>query len=92
MKRKRKRSKKKITGSLVIAIWMLAITSIVSVWTMCLMGRCIDYGYTGDLIPLTSLLTLLQAGNAVVLRAYFSKSAKENTEGGIVYESAMRDL
>lgn len=91
MKRKRKRSKK-ITGSFIIAVWMLAITSVVSIWTMHLMGRCIEYGYTGDLIPLTSLLTLLQAGNAVVLRAYFSKSAKENTEGGIVYESAMRDL
>ena len=92
MKRRKKRSRKKVSGSHVIAIWMLAMTSVVSIWTLHLMGQCISYGFTGELLPLTALISLMQAGNGIVLTAYFRKSKAENTTGGIVYESAMRDL
>ena len=47
-------------------------------------------GFTGSLPYLTALIGALQAATAAVLTAYFSKSKAENTQGGIVYDTAVR--
>lgn len=44
--------------------------------------------YTGSLSYLAYPFTALSAAGAVILPAYFNKSAKENTAGGIVYDAA----
>lgn len=49
----------------------------------------IQRGYTGTLPYLTALIGALQAATAVVLAAYFGKSKAENTQGGIVYDTAV---
>lgn len=41
-----------------------------------------------DWTPLVALITSI-AGSVVSLLGYYAKSTKENTNGGIVYESAM---
>lgn len=79
------------TASKLIALWMLGLTTVVSAATLYLMRLCIVRDFSGALYPLSALITLCQAGNAVVLAAYYSKSKAENTKGGITYDAAMRE-
>lgn len=85
------RKKKKLTVSHILACWMLALTTGVSAATILLMYLCVKTGYTGALYALSALITLCQAGNAIVLSGYFQKSKAENTQGGITYDTAMLD-
>ena len=88
-KRVDKPQKKQLTASKLIALWMLGLTSVVSAATLYLMRLCIIRNFSGALYPLSALITLCQAGNAVVLASYFRKSKAENTKGGIVYDTAL---
>ena len=89
MSTKDKPTPKRWTGSKLIAFWMLGLTTAVSAATLYLMRLCIIRDFTGALYPLSALITLCQAGNAVVLAAYFRKSQAENTKGGITYDAAL---
>lgn len=91
MKKEKKEKSKWLTASKVIAFWMLGITTVVSDVTLLLMYLCIVNNFTGALYPLSALITLCQAGNAVVLGAITNKSKAENTKGGIVYDTAMKN-
>lgn len=91
-KRVEKPVKKPLTASKLIAIWMLGLTTVVSAATLYLMRLCIVRNFGGALYPLSALITLCQAGNAVVLAFYYNKSKAENTKGGITYDSAFTDL
>ena len=51
---------------------------------------CILRDFTGAMYPLTALITLCQAGNAVVLAFITDKSKAENTKGGITYDMAIK--
>lgn len=84
-----KPQKKRLTASKLIALWMLGLTTVASAATLYLMRLCVVRDFTGALYPLSALITLCQAGNAVVLAAYFSKSKAENTVGGITYDAAL---
>lgn len=88
-KRVDKPRKKQLTASKLIALWMLGLTSVVSAATLYLMRLCIIRDFGGALYPLSALITLCQAGNAVVLASYFYKSKAENTRGGITYDAAL---
>lgn len=79
-----------LTASKILAFWMLAMTSVVSVSTLILMRSCIRMNYTGALYPLSALITMCQAGNAFVLAKITDKSKAENTKGGIIYDSALK--
>ena len=81
---------KRITASKLTALWMLALTTAVWAVTLYLMRLCILRNFTGALYPLTALITLCQAGNAVVLTAITNKSKAQNTKGGITYDTAMK--
>ena len=81
--------KKWLTASKLTAFWMLALTTVVSLVTLYLMRLCILRDFTGALYPLSALITLCQAGNAVVLTAITNKSKAENTKGGITYDIAL---
>lgn len=82
--------RKKWTASKIIAAWMLGLTTVVSGATLYLMYLCVIRSFQGALYPLSALITLCQAGNAVVLAAYYSKSKAENTKGGITYDTAVK--
>lgn len=82
--------KKRVTASKITALWMLGLTTVVSAVTLYLMRICILRDFTGALYPLTALITLCQAGNAVVLTAITNKSKAENTKGGITYDTAIK--
>lgn len=57
---------------------------------MCLLA--VYRNYTGSLAYLTALIGVYNAATGHVLGKYMDKSKAENTAGGIVYDSAMRDI
>ncbi|MCI2105488.1 MAG: hypothetical protein LKK00_02030 [Intestinimonas sp.] len=90
MKQEKPKPRRWLTASKLIAFWMLALTTVVSAATLYFMRLCILRDFTGALYPLSALITLCQAGNAVVLTAITGKSKAENTKGGITYDTAMQ--
>ena len=86
---KRDDKRRWLTVSKLTAFWMLGLTSIVSAATLYLMYLCVVRNFSGALYPLSALITLCQAGNAVVLTAITNKSKAENIKGGITYDSAL---
>lgn len=70
----------------------LRVLTVDAVATFVVLGLCalsIVTQFEGALPYLTALITALQAVTGVVLSAYYKKSTMENTQGGIVYDSAM---
>jgi hypothetical protein len=82
MKRRRLSfAKRAITAYLVILAgfaFAIVILAYIAVWR----------NYLGSLSYLAYPFTALSAAGGAILPAYFSKSAKENTAGGIVYDAA----
>lgn len=85
-----KRLKARRTTSQTIALGILLVDGAATfvVLGICVLAVC--YRFDGALPYLTALIGALQAVTAVVLRAYFKKSEKENSVGGIVYDMAVR--
>ena len=81
---------KKRSMSHVIAVGVLLVDAgaVAAVLFLCYLSVC--RGFTGAMPYLTALIGALQAAAAVVLAAYFNKSKAENTQGGIVYDTAVR--
>lgn len=68
-----------------ILIWVLTFAFIA------LAFLCVLRGYTGSLPWLSVTLTGAWSAYGVSQAMYYNKSKAENTEGGIVYEAAMKD-
>lgn len=85
-----KQSKQAFSKTLLVQesalIWILSIAFIF------LAFYCVRKDYTGALPWLTITLTGAWTAYGVSQAMYYSKSAKENTVGGIVFESAMRQF
>lgn len=88
-KRLDKPEKKAWTTSKVIAIGVLVMDAVATLAVLALCGLAIVRQFQGALPYLTTLIGALQAATGYVLGHYFRKSAKENTKGGIVYDSAL---
>lgn len=72
------------------AVFVLLEDATVTAAVLYLCRLCIVLGYTGPLAFLSALIGLQQAKSAVVITAIVNKSKAENTEGGIVYDAALR--
>lgn len=81
---------KKLSGSRIIAYIVTTLDVLATLFTLYLCWLSVIKGYTGSLPYLTTLIGALQAATAIVLSAYYKKSTKENSVGGIVYDTAMR--
>nr|DAM07858.1 MAG TPA: hypothetical protein [Caudoviricetes sp.] len=66
-----------------VLIWVLSLAFVV------LAFRCVQSGYTGGLPWLAVTLTGAWTAYGVSQAMYYRKSEKENTTGGIVFETAM---
>ena len=64
-----------VLGTFALATILLAYVSVLT-------------DFTGSLGYLAYPFTALSAAGAIILPAYFSKSVKQNTVGGITYEAA----
>ena len=72
-------------------IFLLISCSCIEIFTIWVTIRSISLAFAMGIMPdFTPLVTLIGTvvGEVVALAAYYAKSAKENTSGGITYESA----
>ena len=83
--------KRRKSASRRIAYGVLLLDIVVTLSAVALCWLAVLRNYTGSLPYLTALIGALQAATAVVLAKYFDKSKAENTQGGIVYDTAQRD-
>ena len=67
-----------------VLIWILTFSSIGLAYL------CVRTGYTGTLPWLSVTLTGAWGAYGVSQAMYYKKSEKENTAGGIVFETAMK--
>lgn len=81
---------KMISGSRIIAYIVTTLDVLATLFTLYLCWLSVIKGYTGSLPYLTTLIGALQAATAIVLSSYYKKSTKENSVGGIVYDTAMK--
>lgn len=68
-----------------ILIWLLSLGFLVLAYC------CVAKGYTGSLPWLSVTLTGAWSAYGVSQAMYYRKSEKENTQGGIVFETAMKN-
>lgn len=80
----KKKGKKRITTSKLVLWTMVIFCGAVAVWFMYESHRICDLSQAYALLGIVASLV-------PVVWKYYSKSEAENTSGGIVYDSAMRD-
>ena len=95
LKEKFKKKKDKIANSKLL-VWFLFINcTIIELFTIWVISRELNLAAEGilapDLSPLMALITTVVA-EVIGFGIYALKSTKENTEGGIVFETAMREF
>jgi hypothetical protein len=83
--RKRNKGKKKIAFSKIIFAGVSIMTISVVIFS------CRMIYITGDLSPLAYLIPSVFAELATATGFYYKKAERENTKGGIVYDSAMAE-
>ncbi len=81
---------KSMSGSRLIAYCVTTLDVIATLFTLFICYISVKGAYTGSLPYLTTLIGALQAATAIILNSYYKKSGKENTAGGIVYDTAMK--
>jgi hypothetical protein len=69
-----------------ILVWIITITFLVFAYV------CIVNDYHGELPWLTTIVAFPWSAYGVSAACYYRKSQKENTQGGIKYESVMAQI
>lgn len=83
------KKKRKMAFSKIIASFILVIVAILVVGVLYLGYLAVTLDYMGDLGYIISLIGFVGTALGYVLVRYMVKSEKENTKGGIVYDSAL---
>ncbi|MGN0134967.1 MAG: hypothetical protein ACI4AO_09595 [Anaerotignum sp.] len=89
--RRSKRGKKKQEFSKVIMKMEMRLLQIHTIGVLALAFYCVHESFDAAFPWLTAIATAPWAAWGVSKTGYTMKSTKENTSGGIVYESAMRE-
>ena len=82
-------STRRLTASKLIAGGVLFMDASATYIVLGLCWMAIRRNFSGALPYLTTLIGALQAATGYVLGHYYQKSCKENTRGGITYDTAM---
>lgn len=69
-----------------------ALLWVVTVGGLALAGYCIHRGFTGSLPWLSAMVGLPWTAHGVVCTAYLNMAKSDHKQGGITYETAMREL
>ena len=85
LKHSNDKQKEKLSFSKVAFIFMISNCTVIEIYALIAMT------FFADLSPLTSLIAAV-VGECMSFLVFELKSSKENTEGGIIYESAMKKL
>lgn len=87
--------KKKISTSKIFTFFLFANCTIVELFTIYITLLSFSLAKdNGGMIDFTPIVTLIGAvvGEVISFAIYSIKAAKENSQGGIVYEAALRDM
>ena len=71
-----------------LMVFLFVSCSAIEVFTMYAILKSMNMGFGVDFTPLTTLITSVVA-EVIGFSVYSLKSMKENTQGGIVYETAL---
>ncbi len=82
------KSKKKTTTTKFLMFFLFISCTIVELFTLFITVHVLNLGLMPDFGPLQMLITAI-VSEVVGFAIYALKSAKENTKGGIVYQTAM---
>ena len=85
-----KKEKKKIEFSKTLLIWETILIWFITLAYLVLIYFCIRNDYTGELTWLSVIYGFPWAAYGVSQACYYKKAEKENTKGGIKYDSVMR--
>lgn len=88
IKNKYKEQKRKLTTTKFLMFFLFISCSVVELFTIYITIKIINVGFEIDLTPLTMLITAVVA-EVIGFAIYSLKSSKENTKGGIIYETAL---
>lgn len=87
-KKPTKEQKKALTTTKFLMFFLFISCSIIELFTMYAVIKGMNMGYGIDFTPLTMLISAVVA-QTVGFAIYSLKSTKENTKGGIIFETAM---
>lgn len=90
IKNKGKQQKKKLTTTKLLTFFLFINCTIIQLFTLYITWKQINIGYGADLTPLQMLITTV-VGQVIVFAVYSLKSLKENTKGGIIYQTALKN-
>ena len=85
MKKKKTTFSKGLLISETILVWIITLAFLV------LAAYSVYKGYDGQLTWLTTIVAFPWTAYGVSQACYYNKSAKENTKGGITFETAMKE-
>ena len=82
--------KKKTEFSKTLLVWETVLIWFITIAFIILVFFCIKNGYLGDLTWLSIIYGCPWAAYGVSQACYYKKAEKENTKGGIKYDSVMK--
>lgn len=88
------KNKKKISTSKILILFLFINCTVIEIFTGWVTIKSFSYSLmTGNAIDFSPLVTLIGAvvGEVIGFAIYSLKSTKENTAGGVVYDSIFRD-
>ena len=88
------KNKKKISTSKILILFLFINCTVIEIFTGWVTIKSFSYSLmTGNAIDFSPLVTLIGAvvGEVIGFAIYSLKSTKENTAGGVIYDSIFRD-
>ena len=89
-KKEKKKEKKEFSKALLV--WETILIWFITVALIGLIFLCIYYDFSGDLTWLSVIYGCPWAAYGVSQACYYKKAEKENTKGGIKYDSVMKSI
>ena len=86
----KKKSKKKQEFSKTLLVWETVLIWLITAAFIGIVIYCVANSYTGDLAWLSVVYGFPWAAYGVSQACYYKKAEKENTKGGIKYDSVVR--
>ena len=84
--------KKKLEFSKLLLIQESALIWLITIAFIILAFVCIANQYFGELPWITAMAACPWGAYAISQQAYYKKAEKENTQGGVVFETALKSL
>ena len=86
----KKEEKRKLTTTKRLTFFLFINCTLIQIFTLYVLLKQLNMGMDVDLTPLQMLITTI-VGEVIVFAIYSIKSLKENTKGGIIYQTTLNE-